>query len=299
MNIKNLASLLIVTMIFFSCKSINGNKTPGGFHYTIMEKGSGDSVKDKDFVFFTVRVLGDDGSVITENINEDEMPYFQIPKELPSGPMANPIIDMIKLCEAQVGGVYKLVMPMDSMPGARAEYPNLKHFEYVIAIKKIQSEEEFSHHMKEKEAEQAALAEVKKAKLPAILELLESTLSDYKSGKLDVKNTPSGLKYYIVKQGEGENTKEGQFVSADYYGALLDGTKFDESFSRGQEFTFPVGRGQVIKGWDEGFTFLNKGSKAFLFIPSDLAYGEAGSPPVIPSNSELVFYVELNDISER
>ena len=299
MNIKHLASLMIATIIFFSFKSPNGNITPGGFEYMIMEKGSGDPVKDNEFVFFTVKVLGDDGSVITENVNEDDMPYYQIPEELPTGPMANPIIDMIKLSKAKVGGVYKLVMPMDSMPGASAEYPNLKHFEYIIAIKKIQGKKEFTQHMEEKQAEQAALAEAKKAKLPALLELIETTLSDYNSGKLEVKTTPSGLKYYIVKQGEGENSKEGQIVKADYYGALLDGKKFDESFSRGQEFSFPVGQGQVIRGWDEGFTLLNKGSRAFLFIPADLAFGEAGSPPVIPANSELVFYVELNNISER
>jgi FKBP-type peptidyl-prolyl cis-trans isomerase len=72
---------------------------------------------------------------------------------------------------------------------------------------------------------------------------------------------------------------------------------FDNSFQRGQTFPFTLGQNQVIKGWDEGIALLNKGAKAFLFIPGALGYGEAGSPPVIPANAELVFYVELDDFT--
>ena len=69
---------------------------------------------------------------------------------------------------------------------------------------------------------------------------------------------------------------------------------FDNSFSRGEPFVFPLGAGQVIKGWDEGLALLPKGTKATLFIPYELGYGETGSPPSIPPRSELIFYVEVN-----
>lgn len=106
---------------------------------------------------------------------------------------------------------------------------------------------------------------------------------------------PSGLMYVVVKEGEGEKPKAGAMVVAHYNGTLLDGTTFDSSYKRGQPFTFAVGKGQVIKGWDEAFIDMKKGEKRTLIIPFNLAYGEAGYPPVIPPKSTLIFEVELID----
>ncbi|MFM9951914.1 MAG: FKBP-type peptidyl-prolyl cis-trans isomerase, partial [Saprospiraceae bacterium] len=72
-----------------------------------------------------------------------------------------------------------------------------------------------------------------------------------------------------------------------------DGKMFDSSFGRGEPIEFPLGVGQVIPGWDEGLSLLKQGGKATLFIPYQLAYGDAGSPPVIPPKAELIFYVEV------
>lgn len=298
MNIKYLISFFIAITGIVACKQ-SAEQMVNGFKYTVEEDGSGAAAKTNEYVFFSIKVAGDDGSVIDENTDETNMPYFQIPEELPTGNAANPLVAMIKGANAKVGGVYKLTIPIDSIPSAKVEYPNLKHFDYILTVKKIMNEKDFSEFMKEKQAEQEKKAEISKAKIPEIETKLKETIAAYKAGKLETMTTPSGLKYYIVEKGTGDNTKSSQVVHADYYGALMDGTKFDDSFSRGQEFSFVVGVGQVIKGWDEGFTLLNKGAKAFLFIPADLAYGEAGSPPVIPGNAELVFYVELNDITSR
>ena len=81
-----------------------------------------------------------------------------------------------------------------------------------------------------------------------------------------------------------------------YTGWLADGTKFDSSVDRGQSFSFTIGTGQVIKGWDEGVATMNVGGKRRLIIPPDLAYGESGYPPIIPANAELTFDVELLEI---
>lgn len=298
MNFKQFAFMLFVVSSFTACKT-GGNKTKGGFQYEVLQNGTGEPAKTNDFVFFTAKLVGDDGKVINEINNEEDLPSLQIPEELPKGRESNPILDVFKLAYAKVGGEYKLIMPIDSIPSAKAEFPNLKHFEYFITVKKIMNQEEFNKMQEEKQAEMAAKVEEQKAKIPAIEDLMKKTLVDYKSGKLKTESTPSGLKYYIVSPGEGDNVKSGQMISSNYYGALMDGKRFDDSYSRGQEFSFVVGQKQVISGWDEGFTVLNKGAKAFLFIPYNLAYGEAGSPPMIPAKSDLVFYVELNDIKDR
>jgi len=92
---------------------------------------------------------------------------------------------------------------------------------------------------------------------------------------------------------------DGTVVSAHYTGTLEDGTKFDSSVDRGQPFTFTIGQGQVIRGWDEGFASMYVGEKATFTIRSDYGYGEAGSPPKIPANATLIFDVELLGFKEK
>lgn len=114
--------------------------------------------------------------------------------------------------------------------------------------------------------------------------------------KAGVITTESGLQYTIVKQGEGKLAKAGDKIKAHYTGTLLDGTKFDSSLDRDEPIEFIVGKGNVIKGWDEALQMMPVGSKWKLFIPADLAYGDRAMGNTIPGGSTLVFDVELLDI---
>jgi FKBP-type peptidyl-prolyl cis-trans isomerase len=105
--------------------------------------------------------------------------------------------------------------------------------------------------------------------------------------------TSSGLQYIDQVVGTGEVAKIGQTVSVHYTGWLTNGTKFDSSVDRGQPFSFPLGAGRVIKGWDEGVQGMKVGGKRKLTIPSNLGYGARGAGGVIPANATLVFDVEL------
>ncbi|HHJ51227.1 MAG TPA: FKBP-type peptidyl-prolyl cis-trans isomerase [Phaeodactylibacter sp.] len=130
-------------------------------------------------------------------------------------------------------------------------------------------------------------------------QMLTETLEAYKAGTLgtQLQKTESGLEYVVLEEGNGPKPQSGQMVTVEYIGVLKeDGKKFDESITRVPPFSFAVGKGQVIPGWDEGIELLSQGSEAVLFIPYQLAYGEAGSPPVIPEKADLVFYVELTDV---
>lgn len=116
---------------------------------------------------------------------------------------------------------------------------------------------------------------------------------------MDTITTSTGLQYVITHKGTGKKANTGDKVVAHYTGKLTDGTVFDSSVERNKPFEFPVGKGRVIKGWDEGFSLLQVGDKATLIIPSHLGYGERGAPPSIPANATLVFDVELLDVKER
>lgn len=105
--------------------------------------------------------------------------------------------------------------------------------------------------------------------------------------------TSTGLRYQDVKVGAGEEAVAGRTAVVHYTGWLTDGKKFDSSRDRGEPFSFPLGSGQVIPGWDQGVAGMKVGGRRKLVIPSDLGYGAQGAPPDIPPNSTLVFDVEL------
>ncbi len=108
--------------------------------------------------------------------------------------------------------------------------------------------------------------------------------------------TESGLQYELMEKGEGAKPKATDTVKVDYVGTLIDGTEFDNSVKRGEPAVFGVD--QVIPGWSEALQLMEVGSKYRLVIPSILAYGEKGAPPVIEPNSVLVFEVNLLAIEE-
>ncbi len=107
------------------------------------------------------------------------------------------------------------------------------------------------------------------------------------------EQTGSGLRYKMISEGSGKKAEKGKTVAVHYKGMLPDGTVFDSSYKRKEPIEFPLGKGHVIEGWDEGIQLLKEGDKARFVIPSNLGYGSRGAGGVIPPNATLVFDVEL------
>jgi FKBP-type peptidyl-prolyl cis-trans isomerase len=105
--------------------------------------------------------------------------------------------------------------------------------------------------------------------------------------------TETGLTYIITKRGDGAQIKAGDDVIVNYTGLLTNGAKFDSSLDRGEPFSFPVGAGRVIKGWDEGLQKLRVGDHATLIIPPAIGYGARGAGGVIPPDATLIFIIEV------
>jgi FKBP-type peptidyl-prolyl cis-trans isomerase len=131
----------------------------------------------------------------------------------------------------------------------------------------------------------------------------DKLIQDYlKKNNLKAEKTPSGLYYIMTVKGLGENAKPGKKVSMNYTGKTLDGKVFDSNtdtkFNHVQPFTFTLGQGMVIKGWDEGVQLLKLGGRATFIIPSGLAYGASGAGASIPPNAVLLFDVEVLGIDK-
>jgi len=111
-----------------------------------------------------------------------------------------------------------------------------------------------------------------------------------------LQTTNTGLQYIDMKVGTGVQPAAGNKVTVHYTGYLMNGEKFDSSVDRRQPFSFVIGYGQVIKGWDEGVASMRVGGKRKLVIPAELAYGKRGIGSIIPPNAQLVFDVELLEV---
>jgi FKBP-type peptidyl-prolyl cis-trans isomerase len=212
-----------------------------------------------------------------------------------------------------------LMTPGDSMvclADAEAIYKNSKvkkpdfmkpggKMQYFIKLVSIKSKEQVQKEQNDAIMKQIKEQEVKqKAAAAKQLIVEDKTLKNYfASHHLSPVKTSSGLYYSINKEGDGEQVMPGDTLIVNYTGTLMNGTKFDSNedtaFHNVFPYQFVVGRGMVIRGWDEGFTFLKTGSRATFYIPSPLAYGpqsrpgSPANPKGIPPNSILFFDVQL------
>lgn len=294
--------ILLSCLTIFLTVSCGGGESSGkkmtseGFEYMYYHDEPGDRGNIGDVVYFDFDILDHEGNVIQSYREGASEPNIQILAADDPGIKNNPLFALLRECS--VGDSIGMIIPMDSMPNRPPEFAEFPHFEYRLQINEILSEEESKARVAEERKKLEEAAALVKVRETEVASFVAGIVDQYNSGALNskMKDGPDGLRYIIHEEGEGPNAENNQQATVLYYGVVKDGTMFDNAFMRGRGYTFGVGQGSVIKGWDLGIPLLNKGAKATLFIPSELGYGERGSPPKIAPNSELIFYVELEDI---
>ena len=255
--------------------------TGGEFEY--LKRGVGSPGNIGDFIYFSFVIIGDDGSIINDRREKSSWVKDEI-KNIDSS--AFPIVEMFQYLVPGDSVKYEMVLQDGQSPPG---FENLKSVFYYLKAEKIVDMETEQREIEEKKALSAQREQVVATEVAKLL-------NDYKSGALkdQIMKTGSGLEYVVVEKGNGAAIQKNEAIEVDYYGIFKEnGNMFDNSFSRGQKLPFKAGMGQMIKGFDEAMLFSSHGDKIMLFLPYQLAYGEAGRPPQIPAKSDLCFYVEI------
>lgn len=274
--------------------------TPNGYKYTIHTKAGGPKAEVGNYAFVHISVFQDD-SLVNSTYQMGRTVPIKVPNQdsLPADQRgvgkANPVADVLAFMS--VGDSATVEIPIDSMMRQNPQLKDAKSLVYGIVVADIKTKEQYDQYVLDERKAIDEKMNVVKEREAAVATQLSDLVKQYAKGALKdkLKTTATGLKYLILEEGTGEQAAAGKKVDVQYYGMLPSGEEFDNSFKRGQPYSFPLGQGQVIKGWDEGIALLKVGSKAVLFIPSELAYGSTPNGK-IPANSELYFYVELEKV---
>jgi FKBP-type peptidyl-prolyl cis-trans isomerase FkpA len=249
-------------------------KTPGGVEYIVHKSGSGAQLKLGDTVLMNISQRLND-SVLAESRKVLGAP---VPVLIAKSMEKYDLMEGLALLKE--GDSATFIIPFDSLPEPRPPFG------------------------KKGDKLKVTFAVVGKYSAATQKAADEKEIKEYiDKNKLTTTTTPEGVYVNVKQEGTGAQPKEGDTVYVHYTGKLMNGKTFDSSLDttltpgrKVEPIKFPIGRGFVIKGWDAGISALKKGAKATLLIPSTLAYGLQGSPPAIPSNSVLLFDVELVDV---
>jgi FKBP-type peptidyl-prolyl cis-trans isomerase FkpA len=286
---KQILTVAAMATIVVGAASCSGNKTfkktKDGVEYLIVKDEKGENAKIGDIIEYNMLVKIGDSVMYDSRKMNDNKPVQMALQDNPSANKSMDPTEVIKMMSAGDSAVVRV--GLDSM--ARKIYTFAKatdKLEFQFSMVSIKSKEKFEAEMKEKSAAQAGID--------------DKLITEYLAkNNITAQKTASGLYYVISQPGTGANATAGQTVKVMYTGKLLDGKVFDSNidpqFQHPEPLEFPLGKGNVIPGWDEGIALLNKGAKATLFVPSPLAYGAQGNQGMIAPNSILIFDVELID----
>ena len=268
---------VLAALGFAACQS-DGVLTEHGYRFINHTNKGGQKVQIGDMVLVQSYMYVKDSLIASsQRTFGGPREYQMVPKEqLPGGRV--PLMS-----EGDSATIFEPIEPADQknlpphMQGAR----EVRHELVLVKLTTLADKEN-------------ALAEANAA-MVAVQNRVQAVVKDYAAGKLAGKLTvkPSGLKMLIEDQGSGKPIQANEKVDVHYYGCLVSGSMFDNSYKRGRPYPITAGVGQMIEGFDEGIMALNRGGKAYLFIPPKLGYGSEGYGPV-PGNAELIFYIEVN-----
>ncbi|MEL7003167.1 MAG: FKBP-type peptidyl-prolyl cis-trans isomerase [Bacteroidota bacterium] len=300
---RSIVLALMMAIAFTACNNSNEVTTPSGLSFNYINKGEGEAVADGQFLILNM-VYTDDKDSAWLNTPESGIPIPVMKQDSIwkiQGGKIEQVFGLLKK-EDSVNFTISVVDFFKGIPGGAIPpgVDSTGNFNFVIGVEDVIDQDGIMAW------QQAMMSKQSEIQLIKDLEIIDKYLSE---NNIEAEKTESGLRYVVKEEGTGEKPANGDSVRVDYAGQLLEGPYFDTSnkqlaeeqgmFNPGrtyEPYPLKLGIGSVIKGWDEGLTYLNEGSKATLYIPSSLGYGPRGAGGQIGPNSILVFDVELVEI---
>ena len=284
-----------ITILFFTLFScVDREKVlDNGVELKYFKNGSGQEIEDGQIVMINLQYFDYDGNELLNKVGNDPVVLQKDSSWESNGIIYNVIDNLVKgdsvFFQLTTEQFFKNAPQSVEVPDSVKN----KMISFYCGIQDVMSQNEFEDFQRiQYEKMQQEMEQQSNDQLSIDLELIDNYL---KEKNITAKSADSGLRYVITKMGSGENAAPGDNVTVHYTGMLLNGEKFDSSLDRNQPFSFQLGQGMVIRGWDEGITYFNKGSEGTLYIPSTLGYGASGAGGVIPPNAVLIFEIQVLD----
>lgn len=294
-KIVNAIMAIVIAGLSFSCQSEKFEVHEDGYQYMFIHKGEGELPGEGDIVSYNMTYKNEKDSVLFQSTADRPA---MVPCNMEQWNSMGPLYKAFKIIRG--GDSVLIKIPTKTLFAESFKAPIPPEFDaegeitFYIGVSKIMNEAEAqAEAQKVREKQQAEMLAASAGQMDKDIEIIEAHL---KENNITAQSTDSGLRYVIETEGTGNYPQPGENVKVHYTGTLIDGTKFDSSYDRSEPLSFPIGKGQVIPGWDEGIALLKPGGKGTLYIPSPLAYGQRGAGAIIKPNSVLKFEVELVEI---
>lgn len=257
--------------------------TPAGFKYIKHTSQTGERPQPGEFVLYHAQMRNGETAFYSSRKQGGE-PVIEMPN--PEQEKEWKMATTQLLLQMTKGDSVTAYLRVDTMKTKPKSLANTDWVAYDIVCLDIMSKMEWEKRQQADGVDHAQL-----------LSLMDSIINAYKNkttrAQMSLETTRSGLKYLILKEGSGNFPTKGKNVAVHYAGFLRSGKLVDSSTKEGKPFIFPLSEGIVIEGWDEGIPLVREGSEAVFFIPAKLAYGEQGSPPAVPPNAEMIYYIKI------
>ena len=289
---KNILVLAFTFFLVTSCVDNRERVLDNGVSLKYFKNGSG-KIEENQIVMLNLQYFDHEGNELLNKVGDDPVVLLKDSSWNNNGV----IYEIIDNLEKGDSVFFQLTTEkfFENSPNSVSMPDSIKGrlISFYCGVQDIMEKDEFENFQREQmEKMQNEMSNNMEEQLIIDTELLDKYLND---NNISAVKTASGLRYDISEEGSGPTAPVGSSVKVHYTGMLLDGTKFDSSVDRGEPFEFNLGQGQVIRGWDEGIGYFNKGAKGTIYIPSSLGYGPNGAGGVIPPNAILVFEIELLD----
>lgn len=266
--------------------------TPSGYDYYQFKKGEGRKIVEGEVAVYNVIEVMDDTLILNSSYRDGQLRYNFVITAGQMDPKVGPIMEVIRELSIGDSVTVRFTPAMLNIPQGAF---NFNHLDYYIKLENIISKKEYDAQVAAAQLVIETRLDSIKQREPLAKETLTATLNGW-NGPLaaQIKTIPSGdIKYIMHQEGDGLPPLTGELVKVHFAGAFSDGNIFDNSFHSGMPFAFRLGAGEVVLGWDRFFGSINRGSRVTVLIPANLAYGAKGSPPAIPPNADLYFYLEI------